>query len=555
MSGGNGLLSAAAIIAVSGLASRALGLFRDRLLADRFGAGPVLDAYFAAYRIPDILYNLVILGALSAAFLPVVSRYLSAGDEGREPAFRMANALLTMAVSALAVVGVLLFAAAPLLVDLLAPGFDAERRALTILFTRIMLLQPIFLGASNVVSGLLLGFRRFVAYAAAPVLYNAGIVLGVLLFVPAVGPSGLAWGVVVGALLHLLVQLPAVARTGFRLRPAFTLQHDGLREIFRLFVPRLIGLVAGQVGALVVTVIGSGFLAGSIAAYVLAENLQSVPVGLVGVSMAVAAFPFLASAAARQEAAEFTETLSRALRLSLFVSLPASLFLLLFRAQVVRVILGTGAFDWSDTVATLRVLGVLALAVVPQSLIPILVRAFFSVHDTRTPMLVSLLAIVIHVGGAVLLAPALGLQGLAWAFAVSSLAHLVLLLTALHRRLGELDDGRLLLSVFRTAVAGLCATMVIQGPAFLLMRLGMDAAAVAAGPLFLFGLKGVVASLVNMQTFVGVATQLVASALGGLLVFLVVARSLGSSEILLLRDMLRLPRRFREALDERPKLS
>lgn len=547
--GGNGLLSAAAIIALAGLASRLLGVFRDRLLADRFGAGEVLDAYFAAYRIPDLLYNLLILGALSAAFLPVVSQYLSRGTEGRALAFQMANALLTVAVTALALIGLVSFAAAPLLVDVLAPGFDASRRALTILLTRIMLLQPILLGISSVVSGLLLAFHRFLAYAAAPVLYNAGIIVGVLLFVPALGLHGLAWGVVLGALLHIGVQLPALRRTGFRFQPTFAFRRqEGFVAVSKLFLPRLVSLLAGQAGALVVTIIGSQLLTGSIAAYVLAENLQSVPIGLVGISMAVAVFPFLAAAAARQDAADFTSTLSRALRLTLFFAVPASVFLLLFRAQLVRVVLGTGAFDWQDTKETLTILGVLALSVVPQSLIPVLARAFFSVHDTRTPMAVSLVAIAVNVGLALFLAPVAGVAGIAWAFAIAALLHFVLLLAFLYERLGGLDDRRLLTALFRVAIATLVAALIIQGPGILLERLGMDlpgaphALAVAAT-----GLKGITASIVDMQTFRGVATQLLGSLSGGAVVFLLVARLVRSEEPRLVFQAFRRSRRRERA--------
>lgn len=543
--GGNGLLSAAAIIALSGLASRLLGLVRDRLFADRFGAGDVLDAYFAAYRIPDLLYNLLVLGALSAAFLPVVSEYLSKGSAGRAAAFRMANALLTIAFLALSGIAAVLFLSTPALVAALAPGFDPVRRDLMILFTRIMLLQPILLGVSSIVSGILLAFQRFVAYATAPVFYNAGIIVGVLVFVPLFGVSGLAWGVVLGALLHVLVQVPAVFRTGFRFRPELTADHPGLRQMSHLFFPRLVSLLAAQGAALIVTIFGSGLFAGGIAAYILAENIQTVPIGLVGISIAVAAFPFLASAAARQDRAEFSETLSRSLRVIFFVSLPASVFLLLLRAQIVRVVLGTGAFDWEDTVATFTVLGILSLAVVAQSLIPLLARAFFSLHDTRTPMVVSLVGITVNLAGAFLLAPRFGVTGLAWAFTIASLVHFVVLLTQLHLRLGGLEDHSLLRSVLRTAVAALVAALAIQGPGLLLARLGVALPAEPGGlTLPLFGFKGVIASFVDMQTFIGVAAQLFGSLIGGIAVFLIVARLLGAPETKLVFRALRRPHRL-----------
>lgn len=533
---------AAVVIALSGLISRALGLFRDRLFAHTFGAGEVLDAYFAAYRVPDLLYNLLIVGALSAAFVPVASHYFASGSEGRASAFRMTNALLTLAVLVLSIIAVILFFLTPRLIPLFVPGFDPARTALTVLFTRIMLLQPILLGASSIVSGLLLTLRRFAAYAAAPVAYNVGIIVGLLVFVPWFGLSGLAWGVVLGALGHLAVQLPSAARTGFRFQIVLTTAQDGLRRVSKLFLPRLVALLAGQVSDVVVTVLGSGLLAGSITAYLLAENLQTVPVGLVGIPLGVAAFPFLAAAAARQRAEEFATTLFSTLRLTLFIALPASVFLVLLRAQVVRVVLGTGAFDWNDTRATFTVLGILALAVVAQSLLPLLSRAFFALHDTRTPMMVSLLAITVNVGSAFLLVPRFGIGGLAWATTLSALLHFLLLLTILHHRLGGLQDRVFLLSALRVGLASLGAGLAIQGPYVLFAQIGI---AVDGWPQPLLalalGLKGIIASLVNMQTFAGIATQLIGSLLGGILAFLCIAALLRAPELKLLRALWKAP--------------
>lgn len=540
----NDLLSAAGIVALSGLASRVLGLLRDRIFAHLFGAGEVLDAYYAAYRVPDLLYNLLILGALSAAFLPIVSTYLANGESGRRAAFRMASALITIAVSALAVLALLLALVAPILLPVLAPGFDAPRRDLAVLFTRIMLLQPILLGLSSVLSGMLLAFQRFKAYAAAPVVYNAGIIVGAVIFVPRLGPVGLAWGVVLGALLHVLVQLPSVSRLGFHFQPTFFWRQHGVRQVFHLFVPRLVGLLAGQIGVLVVTFLGSGLIAGSIAAYLLAENLQAVPIGLVGISMAVAAFPFLSAAAARGDAQGFTGTLVRALRLVLFVALPSSAFLVLLRAQIVRVVLGTGAFDWEDTVTTFSILGILALSVVAQSIIPLLARAFFALHDTRTPMGASVVAITVNIVGAVLLSSRMGVEGLAWSFSASSLLHFLLLLTLLHIRLGGLQDVVLLVSVIRAGIATMAAALVVQGPALVLTKLP-DSSTPEQLPVFLFGLKGLIASAVNMQTFLGVAAQLTGSLVGGTIVFFFAARLLGAEEPHFLRGMLHLPSRKR----------
>jgi putative peptidoglycan lipid II flippase len=519
------LVSAAALVALSTLLSRLLGLVRDRLFAATFGAGPVLDAYFAAYRIPDLLFNLLILGTLSAAFLPVFTAYLSRGEKGRTEALETAHSLFTLTVIICSGLAVILFLLLPIALPILAPGFDPERARLAVQLSRIMLLQPILLGASSILGGMLTSVGRFFAYATAPVLYNIGIIAGVTLFLPQFGISGLAWGVVLGALLHLLVQVPGALRLGFRFRPVLTFRHEGIFRIGRLMVPRLIGLVVGQVGSLIVTIIGSTLVTGSIAVFSFAENLQAVPIGIVGISFAVAAFPQLSAAAARSAAKSFLETLIRSIRLILFLILPLSVAMLLLRAQIVRVVLGTGAFDWEDTVLTLNVLGILVLAVFAQSVTPLLARAFFALQDTRTPMAAGIGAIATNIVGAVILGRLYGVEGLAVAYAVASGVHFFTLLTLLHVRLGGLRDRELLSAVFRTGVAALAAGAAIQL------------------------LKAPIAAAVDMRMFWGVFIQLLGTSLGGLVVFILIGRLLKIEEIGILAEAMR---RFRKARQPEP---
>lgn len=523
----NGLLiSAAALVALSSLVSRVLGLLRDRLLASTFGAGPVLDAYFAAYRIPDLLFNLLILGTLSAAFLPVFTATLARGTEGRKEAFRVAESLFTVTIILLAGCALFLFVFVPSVVRILAPGFDPGRIEHTVQLSRIMLLQPILLGASSILGGVLTSFGRFFSYAAAPVLYNVGIILGVLLFVPSLGVSGLAWGVVLGALLHLLIQAPGAWRLGFRFRPIVAWSSEGLWQIGRLMGPRLVGLLAVQAGALIVTVLGSLLAAGSIAVFSFAENLQAVPIGLVGISFAVAAFPELSVAAARNAVRTFLGTLIRSMRLVLFFILPLSVGMLLLRAQIVRVVLGTGAFDWEDTVLTLNVLGILVLSVFAQSLTPLLARAFFSLQDTRTPMVAGLVAILVNVVSAFFLGRRFGVEGLAMAFTISAIVNFLILLTMIHARLGGLHDRELLMAVVRIGIAALLAGIAIQL------------------------LKRPIAAVVDMQKLWGILTQLLGTASGGALTYLLASRFLGIEELQLLRRGLRRFKAQRTSLSE-----
>ena len=500
------LISAAVLVAVSSLLSRLLGLLRDRLFAEHFGAGPELDAYFAAYRIPDIIFNLLVLGTLTAAFLPVFSTYLSKGEKGKKEAFEVAESLFFITTILLVLCAVILFIATPIIVPLIAPGFDANRMALMIIMSRIMLLQPILLGASSILGTILTSFNRFFAYAAAPVLYNLGIIFGVIFFVPSMGIKGVAWGVVLGAVLHLLIQLPSTIKLGFRFRFSLRFQHEGLKNIGRLMVPRLIGLLAGQVNDLVVNFIGSTLLVGSIAVYTFADNLQKVPIGLVGISFAVAAFPQLSRAAAENAPEIFSHTLIKTIRLVLFLAVPLSVAMFLLRSEIVRVILGAGRFDWNDTKATFTVLSILVVSVFAQSLVPLLARAFFAMHDTKKPMMASIITIIVNLIGAFLLGSRYGLIGLAWAFTIASLVNFLILLVMLRIRLGGLDDKFLLSGVSRILLASLLAGIAIQL------------------------LKMLIGNMVNMQSFLGVFIKLFGSGIGGAIIYLIVSRILKLEE-------------------------
>lgn len=500
------LISAAALVAISSLLSRLLGLFRDRLFAEHFGAGPELDAYFAAYRIPDIIFNLLVLGTLTAAFLPVFSAYLSKGEKGKKEAFEVAESLFFITTVLLVLCAVILFVLTPIIVPLIAPGFDANRMALMVALSRIMLLQPILLGASSILGTILTSFNRFFAYAIAPVLYNLGIIFGVIFFVPSMGVKGVAWGVVLGAILHLLIQLPGTWKLGFRFKFSLRWKHEGLKNIGRLMVPRLIGLLAGQVNDLVVNFIGSTLLVGSIAVYAFADNLQNVPIGLVGISFAVAAFPQLSRAAAENAPEIFTHTLVKTIRLVLFLAVPLSVAMFLLRSEIVRVILGAGRFDWNDTKATFTVLSILVVSVFAQSLVPLLARAFFAMHDTKTPMVASLVTIVVNLFGAFLLGSRFGVFGLAWAFSIASLVNFIILLVIVRARLGGLDDKYLLAGLFRVLIASVLAGVTIQL------------------------LKYPIGNLVNMQTFLGVFIKLFGSASGGVIVYFMASRMLKLEE-------------------------
>lgn len=282
---------AALLVAGLGLASRFFGLIRDRILASKFGAGDELDIYYAAFKIPDLVFNLLILGALSAAFIPVFTSLLSR-DKAKK-AWQLANEVLSLAVVALAVMAAVLFLLAPQLVSLITFGFSESKQEMVAVLTRIMLLSPFLLGLSGLLGGILNSFNKFLFYSLAPVFYNVGIIIGALFFTEHLGIAGLAWGVVLGALLHLSVQIPEALRCGLKFKFNFNLRDPNLRKVVTLMIPRTMSLAVVQINFLIVTVLASTLHAGSLAIFNLANNIQSVPLGMFGISFAIAAFPTL----------------------------------------------------------------------------------------------------------------------------------------------------------------------------------------------------------------------------------------------------------------------
>ncbi len=260
---GNGsIVSAALIVGASSFVSRIVGLLRDRTFTSVFGAGDTFDAFLAAFRIPDLIFNLVVIGALSAAFIPMFTAKLVSGKSGEKEAYRFALSLFNLVCLGVGVLSLLFAIFAPWIMPLIAPGFTGEKLVLTIHLSRIMALQPILLAASFVFSGVLNSHKRFIAYALAPILYNLGIIAGALYLVPYMGVSGIGWGVVIGAVLHAGIQLPSAIKVGFRWQAVFVSSKEDLRQLWRMMLPRVFGLAAQQANLLIVTIIGSTLLAG-----------------------------------------------------------------------------------------------------------------------------------------------------------------------------------------------------------------------------------------------------------------------------------------------------
>ncbi|MFA5644217.1 MAG: murein biosynthesis integral membrane protein MurJ [Patescibacteria group bacterium] len=467
----SGIAAAAILVGVFSLFSRILGIFRDRILAGEFGAGEVLDAYYSAFRIPDLIYNLIILGALSAGFIPVFSAlikkmrcnenfYFCYSSSENKEAWNLVSNLLNILIIVLAFFSILGLFLAPQLIKIIAPGFSPELKETAVTLSRIMFLSPIFLGISSLLGGVLQSFKNFLIFSLAPIFYNLGIIVGALFFVPIIGVSGLAWGVVLGAFMHMMIQFPSVMILGFRWKLLVNLEEYNLREIFKMMLPRTLSLATVQINLLVVTIIASTLASGSLAVFNFANNLQSFPIGIFGISFAVAAFPVLSAVAFNKE--KLISNFSYAFRQILFFIIPSTVLLITLRAQIIRVVLGTGEFSWRDTVLTIDTLGFFALGLFAQATIPLLTRVFYARYNSKTPFYIGIFIVVINIFLSLFFGKRMGVAGLALALSISSILNFMILWLWLYFEIGDLDQRKIIHSVFKFSVAGVVAGFFIQ---------------------------------------------------------------------------------------------
>ncbi|MFZ2985328.1 MAG: murein biosynthesis integral membrane protein MurJ [Candidatus Moraniibacteriota bacterium] len=510
----NSVISAAFVITIAGLASRVLGLLRDRFLASSFGAGDTLDVYYAAFRIPDLIYNVLILGALSAAFIPVFTGLM--GKDKEDKAWDVANGVMNLAIFTVIIFSLLFCFFAPYLMKIITPGFSPEKIDRVVVFTRIMFLSPIFLGISGIFGGILTSLKRFLIYSIAPIMYNLGIIIGVLVFVPLFGSIGLAWGVVLGAFLHMLVQYPTVRFSGFKYKLSFWryFSDKEIRHIFKLMIPRTMGIAVVQANLFVITIFASTLISGSLAIFNFAQNLQSLPLGIFGVSFAIAAFPTLSAFSAKKDEKNFAIIFAETFCQIMFFVIPLSIFILLLRAQIVRVTLGAGKFDWNDTITTYECLKYFTISLFAQSAIPLLTRSFYSMHNTKTPFYIALASEAVNILMVLMLIGKYGVMGLAMAFSLASLFQMFLLFTFLRLKFEDLNDKKIIKSISQITIAAIFSGIGVQF------------------------FKHVVASMVDMHTFLGVFAQLFISITVGFMIFLVICHLVGLEEYLRFKQSL-----------------
>ncbi len=465
--------AATLVMALFGV-SRVLGLARQMVVGAMFGTGGDLDAYLAANRISDTVFLIVAGGALGSAFIPAFTDHLAKDDSAG--AWRLASAIVNLALIVLTAIAVLTAVFAPVLVrTVIAPGFTVPQQALTTSLLRLMLISPVIFGVSGIVMGALNAHQHFLLPALAPAVYNLSIIGGALLLGPRLGVRGMAVGVVVGSALHLLVQVPGLLRYGARYTSTLGFDSPSVREVGRLMLPRMLGTAIVQLNFVVNNSLASGLGEGAVSAINYAWLLMLLPQGVFAQAVGTAAFPTFAAQAARGERDEMRSTLTATLRAVFFLCIPATVGLLALGRPLVALLFERGAFEAASTEAVVWALALYALGLVGHAGLEIIARAFYALHDTFTPVWAGGLAMALNVALSLTLPGVFGLAswpphaGLALANSVATLLELVALLLLIRRRLGHtgdqhrLEDRRTLTAFVKSGLAALAMGTALIG--------------------------------------------------------------------------------------------
>lgn len=454
------LVASTGIVMFFFVLSRALGLAREIAISYQFGTSAQLDAYVAAFRIPDLLFNLVAGGALASAFIPPFSKLLTDGDV--RGSWRLASQVINLVfviVAALCILAAIF--AEPLVRATVGYGFAPERQVLTASLMRLMLLTPAVFAVSGIVMGILNAHNEFLLPAAAPVLYNLSIIAGALFLAPRWGIYGLAFGVVIGAFLHLAIQVPWLIRRRMQYVARLGLDDAGVRQVVRLVIPRTVGIAAVQINFLVNTILASTLVAGSLAALNYAFLLILLPIGVIAQSIATVLFPTFSRLYAANDLNGLRRAFSTGFRVTLFLTVPATVGLMLLARPIIEILLQRGAFTAESTDMTLLALELFAVGLFAHAGLETITRAFFAMHDTATPVKIGIASVALNIVLSFLLIGPLKQGGLALANSIATILEMFALLYLLRPRLHGVDGRALARSAIKIFVGAIVMALTI----------------------------------------------------------------------------------------------
>ncbi len=501
----NKIAQSTAIIAVFSLLAKILGIARDIIFSHEFATSDIMGAYFAAFRIPDFIYNLLILGTFSVAFIPIYSEYFI---KDKKEADKLASSIINTTIFLMLCISIVAYIFLDELVSAIVPGFTGEAYELTKLFTKVFLLSPIFMSLSSIVSSMLNTQKSFLPVAIAPVFYNLSIIFGALVLYPIFGPVGIAYGVVLGAIIMFAVQVPKIWQLGFKYQTIIQ-SSTGYIKFWKLYWPRIFSLGTEQVTALIVTIFGSYIGSAALAGFYYANNLQSVFLGIIAISFAIAVFPILSDLFNKREELGFKDVLAKTTIQILYFIIPLSILLLVLRAQVVRLLYGSFEgtnFTFADTSAVAQALGLFCISLFAQALVPLFSRAFYAMQNTVIPVVIGLVTIGFNILISAYFIPKFGLAGMALSFSITSIVNLIMLVMELHRKIGSFHDEYLIVNALKILISSLLA----GAGAFVTLYL--------------------VSPLVDLHTYFGVLIQALLAGVIGLGIYLGVSWLLDMTE-------------------------
>lgn len=385
----SGVNEAALLLGGFAFLSQILGLIRDRTLAHIVGAGPTLDVYYAAFRIPDFLYISIASLASVTVLMPFLVNKINNNSDTADKARLFLNNIFSAYMIFMVLISIIIAIFMPYIVSYMVPGFNEHQISLLITTSRIMLLSPIFIGLSNLIGTITQLFRNFIIFSLSPVFYNVGILFGVIFLYPKFGIYGLSMGVIIGATMHFLIQVPVVVKHNFFPKFTFKIKWKEIIHVVKLSAPRTFTLSCNSLAFIFLIGMASTLKQGSISLFTFAFNLQSVPVGIIGISYSVAAFPVLVRSFSMKDMDNFIDQIIFAARQIIFWSLPVITLLIVLRAQIVRVVLGSNTFSWADTRLTAASVALFILSLASQSLVLLFVRGYYAAGNTKKPLFIN----------------------------------------------------------------------------------------------------------------------------------------------------------------------
>ena len=468
------IISAATVIMLTIAVSKLLGVVKLRILSARF-TPEELGVFLASFRIPNLLFDFLVLGAVTSAFIPVFTSFLTKGK--KEEAFWVSSSVINISILLTLLFSLPILFFSKEISALLAPGFTPKEIETMASFTRIIVLAQVLpLLVGTFLTGILQSFKNFLIPALAPIVYDIGIIICIIIFAPSAGLYSAVYGVVLGAILFLLIQIPQVLSLGYRYQPVLDYKHSGVKEIGKLMAPRTIGLMAYQIDSTIDLILASLIGARAVTIFNFAQTLQQLPILLFGSTIAQASLPTLSEESASSDLQKFKSTLLTSLHQILFLVFPASFILIVLRIPIVRLAYGAKLFDWEATILTGKTLALFAFSVFAQSAVALLARAFYALHDSKTPVIISIISVTTNIIGSIIFINILHLPvwGLALSTSIASLLNAFLLLYFLNKKLQSFTFEELFSSPVKIFIASTLTGICLYIPMKILDQLVFD---------------------------------------------------------------------------------